>query len=238
MSQRKLTPTGEELDLVKIYQTANEQDRARLFKAFNPKDKKRLSDLQSADYWANKKSLGDGLTELKKAIEDNLAVDSVERHAAIQFYKELCEYVKSTHYAPRTNITDEELKETLQRTIALVKTPYNHPEFAQRISAFTDTMDNIRSEGRWNVVKGLGLALAVAILVAGAALLTAATFGAFGIAFGIGASTLSAIGVASCAAGAITTGGWSGNYFFQAHEQLSYADSMQNAGAALSRKRL
>lgn len=215
------------------YYMSHAADRERLYSALTDQEKRRLYDLESAQEDTQRRSFAEELQALWNAINDNLTVDSHARHVAIQMYEEIKACWQSKGYIPSTLISDKYLIEAVRRTKDLVQTPPTSKDFAHRSDAFIRTMKDIRNEGALNALACIGATLVSLILLAGAACLIAATFGAFSEPFRIGLQTISALG----AAGAISTtylpGMFAVDQYAKARDKLTFASKMSDLNDAM-----
>lgn len=220
-------------EMVNIYLAANAENRERIYSILNDQEKKRLYELEKQQEDAKRRSFQVELQGLWNAINDNLAVDSHVRHVAVQMYNEIKDCWSSKGRIPSTLISDAYLIETVRRTRELVQTPPTSSEFAHRSDAFIHTMKTIRNEGALNALACIGATLATLMLLAGAAIIVAATFGAFSEPFRIGLQTISALGAAATASASYLPGIFAVDQYAKARDKLTFASKMSDLDDAI-----
>lgn len=221
-------------DMVNLYLAAGAADRARIYSILNEQEKRRLYDLETQQKDALNRSFEQELQAMYNAITANLAVDSAARHCAMKMYEEIKSCWKSKGYIPSSLVSDTYLRETVRRTTDLVSTPPTSSEFTHRSEAFIHTMKNIRNEGILNVIGCIGATLATLMLLAGAALIVAATFGAFSEPFRIGLQTISALGAAATASASYLPSMLAVDQYVKARDKLSFWSKMDDLSEAMT----
>ena len=171
------------------------------------------------------------MQEMDVAIK-NMAAESESRALARGMFKKLIAIGKQTS----RELSYADIFTTMHKTTALISTPFTSPEFTQRSADFTKTMGSIKSDGNWDVVKGLGYTLVTVLTLGAIACLLAGVCGVFGVSIPGVLKDLTPAIVSIGAFGSMFTLVSGVGKYCNAHEKLSLAKNMRSLDTELHKE--